>query len=143
MNVAAVIQSADIMCPRLSPCSPFHDRGFGHASVLKTFVVDLKDVAGKGSGPATVAQLRFCNVPPSNASLGKGVNSKVGNGEAKIHDNLGWDGLPQPGTWVEPGDPLYCIVDELTGKVTAGKVKVGSLRASWPMGLLHTPFWMF
>ncbi|CAM9517529.1 unnamed protein product, partial [Scytosiphon promiscuus] len=91
------------------------ERGFGHASVLKTFAIDLRDVAGKGSGPAVVARLKFCNVAPGS-----------GGGDAaatKLHEGLGWDGLPTVGSWVKPGDPLYCVVDQLTGKVTVGKHK--------------------
>lgn len=82
--------------------------------MLKTFAVDLRDVAGKGSGPAAVSRLKFCNVKPGS-----------GGGDAaatKLHEGLGWDGLPMVGSWVKPGDALYCVVDQLTGKVTVGKV---------------------
>ncbi|CAN0419997.1 unnamed protein product, partial [Ectocarpus sp. 12 AP-2014] len=45
------------------------------------------------------------------------------------------------GSWVQPGDALYCVVDELTGKVTVGKHKeseqacVETVRALGPEGL--------
>lgn len=92
-------------------------RGFGHASVLKTFAVDLRDIAGKGSAPAAVARLKFCNVKPGSSGDG-------GGSATKLHEGLGWDGLPMVGSWVNPGDALYCVVDALTGKVTVGKVCV-------------------
>lgn len=82
--------------------------------MLKTFAVDLRDIAGKGSTPAVVARLKFCNV--KRGSGGEGCPA------TKLHEGLGWDGLPMVGSWVKPGDALYCVVDELTGKITVGKV---------------------
>lgn len=89
--------------------------------MLKTFAVDVRDIAGKGSSPAAAARLKFRNVKPAAAVSAGGVG--VGARDVKLHESLGWDGLPLPGSWVNPGDPLYCVVDELTGKVTVGKVR--------------------
>lgn len=83
--------------------------------MLKTFAVDLRDVAGKGAGSAAVARLKFCNVKPGSVGAGGAAAA------TKLHEGLGWDGLPMVGSWVQPGDALYCVVDELTGKVTVGK----------------------
>lgn len=115
-----------------SPDNTLENRGFGHASVLKTFAVDLRDVAGKTASPAAVARLKFCNVKP-------GSWGGLGGGATKLHEGLGWDGLPVVGSWVNPGDPLYCVVDELTGKVTVGKVGGFSL----PSGMLPRLFLFF
>ncbi|CAN0059573.1 unnamed protein product, partial [Ectocarpus sp. 4 AP-2014] len=114
------------------------ERGFGHASVLKTFAVDLRDVAGKGAGPAAVARLKFCNVKPGSVGAGGAAAA------TKLHEGLGWDGLPMVGSWVQPGDALYCVVDELTGKVTTIGMLIESMAGK--SGAMHgtyqdaTPF---
>ncbi|CAN0533388.1 unnamed protein product, partial [Ectocarpus sp. 8 AP-2014] len=98
--------------------------------VLKTFAVDLRDVAGKGAGPAAVARLKFCNVKPGSVGAGGAAAA------TKLHEGLGWDGLPMVGSWVQPGDALYCVVDELTGKVTESEQAcVETVRALGPEGL--------
>lgn len=81
--------------------------------------MDLKDLVGKGASAASALRMKFCNVKPASSAGGTG---SAGGATVKLHESLGWDGLPLPGSWVNPGDPLYCVVDELTGKVTVGKV---------------------
>lgn len=92
--------------------------------MLKTFAVDLRDLVGKGAAAASASRLKFTNVKPapSIAAIALEGGGDVGSRSVKIHESLGWDGLPVPGDWVNPGDALYCVVDELTGKVTVGKV---------------------
>lgn len=82
--------------------------------------MDLKDIAGKSANAVEIARLRFCNVAPGPSVAPSGAATK-------IHDSLGWDGLPLVGSWVEPGDPLYCVVNPLTGKITVGKVRRAGL----------------
>ena len=115
-NVSSEVHAINRQIARLPPLLP--GRGFGHGSVLKTSVVDLKDVAGKLASPGEVARLRFCNTAPESTGAVRGRRR-----DDKLHESLGWDGLPVVGSWVESGDPLYCVVDQLTGKVTVGKVK--------------------
>ncbi|CAM9179419.1 unnamed protein product [Chrysoparadoxa australica] len=87
-----------------------YDRGFGHASVIKTFMVDLRELDGKksrtGQGKTT---MRF-------------GRSKDDAGNLQ-HEGLDHDGLPLVGSWVKEGDPLWCAIDEQTGGVKVGKHK--------------------
>lgn len=114
-----------------------YERGFGHASILKTHKINLHTLPGQsggGRGRVSKTSLRFSN---------RGL--KAGSGASPICPSLDADGLPQIGAWIKPGDPLYCIVDEDTGKVTTGKHKdtemacVETIRAVGPLGMNKEP----
>jgi DNA-directed RNA polymerase I subunit RPA2 len=87
-----------------------YERGFAHASVYKTVEVDLGEESKRAtsSGSSERPKMKFAN--------------KVKDG-VFIHKNLDEDGLPQVGTYVEKGDALYCVVDEVEGRDTTGKHK--------------------
>lgn len=84
-----------------------YERGFGHASVFKTLRVNIEDEAKRGEQASS--RIRFGN--------------KTKNDGEPLHPSLGEDGLPEIGATVEEGDPLYCVVDDLTGKDRVGKHK--------------------
>jgi DNA-directed RNA polymerase I subunit RPA2 len=89
-----------------------YDRGFGHASVYKSIQIDISEeakLAGVSLKKSDASRMRFRN--------------KVDQNGAFIHKSLGADGLPEVGTCVDKGHPLYCIVDELSGKDIIGKHK--------------------
>ena len=97
-----------------------YERGFGHASVYKSKVIDLKEEA-KRMG-SSESRLRFSNVKSSVASRagrGRGDDDE----ERAIDESLGPDGLPYVGQWVNEGDALYSYVDDLTGVSKIGKHK--------------------
>ena len=89
-----------------------YERGFGHASVYKTIRVDLAEEA-KRAGVSTrnggVSRIRFSNKVDENGSL--------------RYKMLGQDGLPEVGSYVDKGDPLYCVVDDLNGKDSVARHK--------------------
>mmetsp|Transcript_1430 Transcript_1430/g.1921 ORF Transcript_1430/g.1921 Transcript_1430/m.1921 type:complete len:1240 (+) Transcript_1430:30-3749(+) len=74
------------------------ERGFGHASVYKTVQVDL----------AAEAKMASSSTKNEHAP-----SMKFGNAS---YQNLGNDGFPEIGTYVEKGDPIYCVVDEVSGR---------------------------
>ena len=100
-----------------------YERGFGHASVYKTFNVDIKEEAeragadSKGDKP----RMRFANRKDRGQTNSR--QSSGGVSEDLLYPSLGDDGLPEVGTWVKEGEPLYCVVDDLTGKDRTGKHK--------------------
>ena len=105
-----------------------YERGFGHASVYKTIKVDIKDEAErvgsetKGDKP----RMKFANKKIGGRMSSKDVDGSddvLVSNEQVLYPNLGEDGLPEIGTWVKQGDPLYCVVDELTGRAQTGKHK--------------------
>lgn len=82
-----------------------YERGFGHASVYKTIQVKLQEeakMAGVSEKNGESPRMRFGN--------------KIDQSGGMVHKNLGQDGLPEVGSSVEKGDPLYCVVDDLSGK---------------------------
>lgn len=93
-----------------------YERGFGHASVYKTIQISLEDEA-KMAGASMKA--------------GETPRMKFGNKETKDENSnfewqyktLGPDGFPEVGSLLKEGEPLYCVVDELTGKERVGKHK--------------------
>ena len=88
-----------------------YERGFGHASMYKTMQVDLAEEAGRDG-------------KSSSADGNRMVFSNKTNRSGELwHPSLGEDGLPEVGSWVYEGDPLYCVVDELSGKDRCGKYK--------------------
>jgi len=85
------------------------DRGFGAGCVYKNFVVDLSEEGGgRGGGRETVERYEFNNVD--------------GEGEV-IEETLGVDGLPHVGMWVKEGDPIYSVLDKVTGQRRLGRHK--------------------
>lgn len=85
------------------------ERGMANASVFKTIQIDLKDEAKMvGATPGSDVRLRFSN--------------KI-DGNTLVYDNLDADGLPKVGSVVQADDPLYCVVDSITGSDKAGKQK--------------------
>lgn len=87
------------------------ERGFGHASVYKTMRVNLEDEAERigTTLKGDVSRIRFGNQTDEDGE--------------KVYPNLGNDGLPEIGGLVKEDDPLYCVVDDLTGKDHVGRHK--------------------
>ncbi len=102
-----------------------YERGFGHASVYKTMKVDIKEEAeragsnSKGDKP----RMKFSNKTVRGRIKTQSGTGGIGTTEEVLYPTLGEDGLPEVGTWVDEGDPLYCVVDELTGRDRPGKHK--------------------
>jgi len=90
--------------------------------VYKTVKVDLKEEAEMaGSRGADKDGLKLANKM-------KTVRTETEDGEmttkkVPIHPKVGVDGLPEVGEWVDEGDAIYCLVDEMTGKDFPGKHK--------------------
>eukprot|EP00934_Nitzschia_sp_Nitz4_P004474 Nitzschia sp. Nitz4//scaffold35_size145790//31425//35153//NITZ4_003015-RA/size145790-processed-gene-0.227-mRNA-1//-1//CDS//3329549079//4464//frame0 len=91
----------------LNKCS--YERGFGHASVYKTVEVDLQEESKMAAKSGTKPSMRFAN--------------KVNRDGTFVHKNLEADGLPEIGSYVEKGDPLYCVIDDVEDNDRAGKHK--------------------
>lgn len=88
-----------------------YERGFGHASVYKTIEVDLQGEAKMAAKSGTKPKMRFAN--------------KVNRDGTLVHKNLEVDGLPEIGSYVEKGDPLYCVIDDIEDHDKAGRHKEG------------------
>jgi len=99
-----------------------YERGFGHASVYKTKVIDLKEEAKMHGG---VAEYRFSNKRPPTEKAKKGGRKGEEGEEASdaIDGSVGPDGLPTVGQWVNEGEALYTYVDDVNGKSAVGKYK--------------------
>ncbi len=116
-----------------------YERGFGHASVYKTCTVDIKQEAeragadSKGDKP----RMRFSN--RKDRSKLNVQSPSDDPSEDILYPNLGEDGLPEVGTWVKEGDPLYCVVDDLTGRDRAGKHKEKETACVQSVRLLGQP----
>lgn len=85
-----------------------YERGFGHGSVYKTSMIDLDEEEKKMSRDGNKVTLKFGNIKPQQK------NSKS-NLPEKIISTLDFDGLPYEGEAVNIGDPICCLIDELTG----------------------------
>jgi len=106
-----------------------YERGFGHASVYKTIMVDLQEEIEKlGGSTGGKARVAFGNTKIQD----RGFRRKHGTGEAADggtndsqweYSNLSEDGLPHVGMQVKEGEAIYCVLDSLTGKSRAGKHK--------------------
>jgi DNA-directed RNA polymerase I subunit RPA2 len=86
------------------------ERGFAHASVYKTIDVSLQEEA-KMTGAS---------------SSGEDVRMKFSNKvkfDKVMYPSLQDDGLPQVGDCMTEGDPLYCVVDSISGMDRAAKHK--------------------
>ena len=112
-----------------------YERGFGHASVYKTKVIDLAEERKRNAKPGSGTGgggLKFGNFT-QRGKLHKKQSSGGGekdddaeedpSEEVKVYPSLDDDGLPNIGDFLEEGDPLVCVVDELTGTATATKHK--------------------
>lgn len=80
------------------------ERGFGHASVYKTKIVDITtegDHTGKN-----IDKLKFGN--PKKTF--KNNNTSAEKGSGLKYDTLDIDGLPRVGETVVQDDALYCII---------------------------------
>jgi len=119
------------------------ERGFGHASVYKTKVIDLAEEKkrsakpGAGSGGGTLKFSNFTSKsklhPKQGAKNdgeegdeeegGLGASRGAADEQVAVYDSLDDDGLPHVGDLVREGEPLVCIVDELTGAASAVKHK--------------------
>lgn len=106
-----------------------YERGFGHASVYKTIRVDIKDEAERAGSEAKGGdkpRMKFSNKKVRNRLNNSRMANDagpIGTSDEVLYPNLGEDGLPEVGTWVVEGDPIYCVVDELTGRDRPGKHK--------------------
>lgn len=106
-----------------------YERGFAHASVYKTKVIDLNDEKKKSAKPGQSG---------GSLSFGNLKLDKEGENEIKAYESLDHDGLPQIGDQLHEGDPLVSYIDDLTKKVSAVKHKenepayVQSIRAIAP-----------
>lgn len=87
------------------------ERGFGHASVYKTMKVNIEDEAERAGA----------SMKGANPRIHFG-NKTTGDGDP-VYPSLGEDGLPEIGACVNEGDPLYCVVDDLSGKDRVGRHK--------------------
>jgi DNA-directed RNA polymerase I subunit RPA2 len=117
-----------------------YERGFAHASVYKTKIVDLAEERKRSAKPGSGTGgggLKFGNYAPRNklgrsqqppklrssddGDGGGGDDDGGGDGhaEVKVYAALDDDGLPHVGDFVREGDPLVCVVDELTGEAKA------------------------
>lgn len=98
-----------------------YERGFGHGTVYKSHKVDLTE---GGKKKAASIPWRFSNRRPAAASRGRGARAKRGaSTSTRVAESLDDDGLPPIGLYVKEGDPLYVVVDEVTGKVKVGRHK--------------------
>eukprot|EP01135_Chromosphaera_perkinsii_P009911 Nk52_evm4s1967 gene=Nk52_evmTU4s1967 len=80
------------------------ERGFGHGSVYKSEIINLEKRRGRGEA----GTLHFGTLPGTDKS---------------IRGRLDVDGFPPVGTHLENGDPLYCVIDDVTGSQRIEKYK--------------------
>jgi len=85
------------------------ERGFGHASMYTTTIVDLNELRRRGE--------------PLCHSFGNRDGAGNDGGDGVFEPRLGTDGLPAVGMKVTKGDPLCVIVDESTGRHTVRRHK--------------------
>merc|ERR1712232_643272 len=78
-----------------------YERGFGHASVYKTMVIDITDMEGGSRSNSAESRFKFGNLRTEGKE-----NNKVEQMNALIYEHLDSDGLPESGTWVNEGDVL-------------------------------------
>jgi DNA-directed RNA polymerase I subunit RPA2 len=91
-----------------------YERGFAHASIYKTLLVDF---GGSGMSSNADANMRFSNVKPGCKPKGGGDTSHL------VTPKLDEDGLPRVGEAVQYGDPVWCAIDGVTLKERIGKHK--------------------
>lgn len=82
-----------------------YERGFGHASVYATKLIDLNE---KGASRSAAGSRHFCNIKPRD-------ETPADSGDVeKLHKALGEDGLPEIGQTLRQGDPFYCVYDTIS-----------------------------
>jgi DNA-directed RNA polymerase I subunit RPA2 len=88
-----------------------YNRGFGHASVYKTIEIDLEEEAKvmTSSGSVVKPVMKFGNKKQEDGTF--------------LYENLEIDGLPKVGSYVEKGDPLWSVINEVEDKDKSGKHK--------------------
>ncbi|CAL1265847.1 unnamed protein product [Larinioides sclopetarius] len=79
------------------------ERGFKHASIYKTEIINLRSIAGDRGTQKTFAFAR--------------------EKDGKNSDFIDADGLPYIGTRLNYGDPICCYIDQTTGNATYVKYK--------------------
>lgn len=87
------------------------ERGFAHASVYKTLVVDLAQEA-KFSGSSNFSK-----------ELRVAFGNKTRPDGLPQHENIELDGFPKVGERVEYGDTIFCTVDKVTNRDRATRHK--------------------
>lgn len=91
-----------------------YDRGFAHASVYKTHIVDLAEKKG------AAGQYVFAN----SKGGGRGRRAKPGGAPGGlVEPRLDLDGLPPVGTRLTQGDPVYMVHDTVEGSFHVNKHK--------------------
>jgi DNA-directed RNA polymerase I subunit RPA2 len=86
-----------------------HERGFGHGTIYKSLIIDLKSVKGdKGTGGAP--EVHF------------GLGPDVREGDPK-RTTLDDDGLPYLGTKLKAGDAVCGYFDRTSGRTVVEKYK--------------------
>jgi len=102
-----------------------YERGYKHASVYKTVHVDLKEENKMACKPGSDApKLRFGNKSrKSKRGPEPDSDDETESDDGKFFSNLGFDGFPEVGTWVNEGDKICSMVDENTGNVEGVKHK--------------------
>jgi DNA-directed RNA polymerase I subunit RPA2 len=91
-----------------------HERGFGHGTIYKSQVVDLKDIRGASRSTST---------PTLHFGFGPGRIQGRSKGSSDLREFLDEDGLPCVGIKLGPGDPLCAHVDDTTGVTHITKYK--------------------
>lgn len=105
-----------------------YEFGFAHGSVYKTMIVDLDDdsVRMDSYNKSNRAIMRFSNKlikASSSITPTPGKEEMSDNINKFKYPNLDMDGLPVIGSWVKEGDPIYSIVNEITGDDKIGRHK--------------------
>lgn len=82
-----------------------YERGFGHASVYATKLIDLNE---KGAQRGAAGSRHFCNIKAQD-------ETPADSGDVeRIHKSLGEDGLPEIGQTLRQGEPFYCVYDTIS-----------------------------
>ncbi|KAJ3117269.1 hypothetical protein HK098_006309 [Nowakowskiella sp. JEL0407] len=95
-----------------------HERGYGYGTVYKTEYIDLKPQSRMASANSTKNRYTFGLVPPDGGQMIAPARMQ------KINQFIDLDGLPYVGTKMTFGDPLYAVVDNVTGKVDVKTYKM-------------------
>eukprot|EP00695_Tsukubamonas_globosa_P004029 TRINITY_DN985_c0_g1_i1.p1 TRINITY_DN985_c0_g1~~TRINITY_DN985_c0_g1_i1.p1 ORF type:complete len:499 (+),score=147.83 TRINITY_DN985_c0_g1_i1:113-1498(+) len=90
------------------------ERGFGHAFVYATKVIELREARQSMRGPKKVTK-RFGNV--------KSMSKRFVGDNSPVEPGLDHDGLPAVGLQLTAGTPFYCTYDEITDEFHVEKYK--------------------
>uniref|UniRef100_A0A7R9U7R0 DNA-directed RNA polymerase n=1 Tax=Pinguiococcus pyrenoidosus TaxID=172671 RepID=A0A7R9U7R0_9STRA len=103
------------------------ERGFAHASIYKTKIINLDDEEEKAASleDGTKPTLRFGNTRPTNFATEVSPSVAIADVSPvrKIYEELDFDGLPHVGQWLEQDDPLYCLLNTTNGESHVTKHK--------------------